>query len=100
VTAGYDHYNFIADTPTADPETRSAELFNLRGAIELNPALTTGPEFSAGISDYKENFHNDNRHFSAGWFADWKASEYISIRPRAGYVVYEFDSGGSGIPRI
>jgi opacity protein-like surface antigen len=94
VTASYDHYNFISDAPSADPETRSAELFNLRGGIEVNPALNTGPEFSAGITDYKENFHNDNRHFSAGWFADWKASEYISIRPRAGYVIYAFDSGG------
>jgi hypothetical protein len=94
LTAGYDHYNFISDTPTSDPETRSSELFNLRGAIEINAALNTGPEFSAGITDYEENFHNDNRHFSAGWFADWKASDYISVRPRAGYVLYAFDSGG------
>jgi hypothetical protein len=94
LTAGYDHFNFISDAASSDLETRSAELFNLRGSIEVNPALNTGPEFSAGVTDYKEDFHNDNRNFSAGWFAEWKASDSISIRPRGGYVLYTFDSGG------
>jgi opacity protein-like surface antigen len=95
LTVGYDHFNFVPGTSAAGQEGRSAELFNARGAIELNAALSTGPEISAGFTDYSEMFHNDNRHFSAGWFLDWKASEYVTIRPRGGYVLYAFDSGGA-----
>jgi hypothetical protein len=95
VTAGYDHHNFISDAEASDSESRATEMFNLSTSVELNPALKTGPEMSYAITDYEERFHNNNRNVSVGWFADWKASDYLSLRPRGGYVHYAFDEGGA-----
>lgn len=93
---GYDHQNSIATVSHFSYLDRSSESFFGRAVFQVSQSLTLGPEASGGLTDYDQHILNDSVNYSFGAFADWQMSQYITLKPRAGYVGYSFSPSGRG----
>ena len=95
LSIGYDHYDFLSSTERYDYLTRHSDSVIARATFLPQTALRWGLETSGALNDYDQHVLNDNRSYSFGAFLDWTVASQLSIQPRAGFVQYSFDSGGS-----
>jgi hypothetical protein len=93
---GYDHQNAIATVSQFSYLDRALENFYGRAVLQVSQSLSLGPEASGGLTDYRKHVLNDSVNYSVGAFADWQMSQYVSLKPRFGYVGYSFSPSGSG----
>ena len=95
VTAGYDHYTFIATNDLFDYLNRNAEEFT--GSIDFTVSNTTGVgvEGSFVHTYYDQNLLNDNDTYSVGAFLETQITSYLKLRVAGGYQDIEFDNSGA-----
>jgi hypothetical protein len=91
LTLGYDHENFVASSSQWEYVNHASELVLARAGFRLKPSITVGPEATGGFTSYDEQVLNNNQNYSIGAYADWRPGNYITIKPRAGYTLYDFD---------
>jgi opacity protein-like surface antigen len=94
VTAGYDHYNFVALNDDFEYLDRNADIFS--GSIGFTPSatMTVGLEGSAVDTYYDMNVLNDSWSYSAGLFLETQLSSNLKIRVAGGYQNIDFDNTG------
>jgi len=85
----YDYFRFVSSSDLFHND-RSSHLGVMGVGWRVHPSATIGLEFSANATEYDETFFNDNVGYSAGVYAQWQLTDYISIQPRAGYALYTF----------
>jgi hypothetical protein len=95
LTLGYDHYNFWATTQAWEYLDHSSELLYARATFAKYRRDRFGVELGGGITDYGQNVMNDNTHFSVGIFWDTAITDSVDLAMSVGYVVYQFDQGGT-----
>jgi len=91
LTLGYDHSTFVATTSDYEYLDRGAELPLGRIGYKVNAAVTAGVEATGSFNRYDDPVLNNSTGYSAGAYADWQVTEYLQVRPRAGYASYFFD---------
>jgi opacity protein-like surface antigen len=94
VTAGYDHYNFIALNNDFDYLDRNAEIFSGSIGFTPNATMTVGLEGSVVDTYYDRNVLNDSWTYSAGVFLETQLSSNLKIRVAGGYQAIDFDNTG------
>ena len=94
VTAGYDHYNFIALNDDFEYLDRNADIFS--GSIGFTPSatMTVGLEGSVVDTYYDMNVLNDSWSYSAGLFLETQLSSNLKVRIAGGYQAIDFDNTG------
>ena len=97
LTLGYDHLNYIMESSSLDYIDHSSEIVNFRPGLQVHPKLTVGLQGTASFTTYDQNILNDFNNYSAGVYADWHPSSFLSIQPRAGYTLYDFQQTSSFI---
>ena len=95
VELGYDFVKFISSDAQFEYLDRSTHQMLARFGVQVHPALTLGVEGTDSPTTYDRSFLNDNTGYSAGAYAEWQASEQLSIAPRAGYSLYTFTPNAS-----
>jgi hypothetical protein len=95
VTAGYDHYTFIATNDLFDYLNRNAEEFT--GSIDFTVSNTTGVGIEGSFvhTYYDQSLLNDNDTYSVGAFLETQITSYLKVRVAGGYQDIEFDDGGA-----
>jgi hypothetical protein len=91
---GYDFVRFISMTSASDHQSRRTHCFLTRVGAQVHPSIMIGAEATASPTGYDERLLNDNVGYSAGGYVQWRVSENINFRPRAGYVLYTFSDNG------
>jgi len=94
LSVGYAHANWISSTPQFAYLDRASELFFARAAFLPNPTTAVGIEATGSLTEYDQSFLNNSVGFSAGVFAEWKLTPKLQLKPRVGYVNYQFDTEG------
>ena len=94
LSLGYDHVNFIASSSTYDYLTRASDFALFRAAFQVHPSASVGIDVTGGPSEYDQPVLQNNFTYSLGGFAQWQATEHISLQPRGGYYSYDFSSLG------
>ena len=91
VTAGYDHYNFIAINERFSYLDRAADSF--AASISVAVSSTTGAGLEGALVDtrYCEDVHNDNWTYSAGGFVETQITSYLKLRVAGGYQMIDFE---------
>lgn len=101
--ADYGHQNWVSSTDRYAYLDRASELVNLRVGYQFSEALTAGPEATAALTRYDQEILHGSLGASLGAYADWRVTERITARLRAGAVAYDFDdpdaAGLTGDPR-
>jgi opacity protein-like surface antigen len=94
VTAGYDHYNFVALNDNFEYLDRNADIFS--GSIGFTPSstMTVGIEGSVVDTYYDQNVLNDSWSYSAGLFLETQLTSNLKIRVAGGYQAIDFDNTG------
>jgi hypothetical protein len=95
---GYDHQNYLSTSSVYDYRTYASEMVFGRAGFLIHPQLTAGLEGTAAFTSYDEKVLNDNDAYSAGLYADWKPSKYLSVQPRFGYTIYDFRKTSLVVP--
>lgn len=90
LTLGYDHLNYLMESSRFSYINHASELVDFRPGLKLNPRLTVGLEGTASFTTYEQRLLNNYNNYSGGVYADWRPSSVISIQPRAGYTLYDF----------
>ena len=94
VTAGYDHYNFIALNDDFEYLDRNAEIFSGSIGFTPNATMTIGVEGSVIDTYYDQNVLNDSWTYSAGLFLETQLTANLKVRVAGGYQAIEFDNTG------
>jgi opacity protein-like surface antigen len=94
VTAGYDHYNFVALNDDFEYLDRNAEIFSGSIGFTPNATMTVGIEGSVVDTYYDLNVMNDSWTYSAGVFLETQLSTNLKVRVAGGYQVIDFDNTG------
>jgi len=97
LTLGYDHLNYIMESSSLDYIDHSSEIVNFRPGLQVHPKLIVGLQGTASFTTYDQNILNDVNNYSGGVYADWHPSRFLSIQPRAGYTLYDFQQTSSFI---
>jgi hypothetical protein len=94
VTAGYDHYNFVALNNDFEYLDRNADIFS--GSIGFTPSstMTVGIEGSVVDTYYDQNVLNDSWSYSGGLFLETQLTSNLKIRVAGGYQAIDFDNTG------
>jgi hypothetical protein len=95
LSLGYDHFNFIPSTSTYEYLRRASDFALFRASFQVHPSASVGIEASGGPSKYSQLVLQNNFTYSLGAFAQWQATEHISLQPRGGYYNYSFSSLGA-----
>lgn len=92
VSAGYDHYTFIATNDDFSYLDRTAH--NLIGSVSfnINDASAIGVEGAYVLNRYEEDFLNDSDTFSIGGFFETQITNYLKFRIAGGYQMIDFDA--------
>jgi hypothetical protein len=94
LSLGYDHFNFIPSSSTYEYLRRASDFALFRAAFQVHPSANVGIEASGGPSEYNQPVLQNNFTYSLGAFAQWQATDHISLQPRGGYYAYNFSSLG------
>lgn len=94
LSAGYAHANWISSTAQFEYLNRASDLFFSRAAFLPNPTTAVGIEATGSFTEYAQSFLNNSVGLSAGVFAEWKLTTKVQLKPRVGYVDYQFDTTG------
>jgi hypothetical protein len=91
LTAEYGYHIFLTDDKNFEYLDRSANLFLFRAAFLPTRYVAFGAEATAAGTDYDQSTLLDSFSYSAGPYLEWRASPNVTIKPRAGYVTYDFE---------
>ena len=96
---GYDYQTFSSASSSPSKQmNRGSHNVVAQLGVNVHPDVTLGADASAGYTQYQEPILNDNLSISTGPFVHWRASEYVDVEVRAGYVQYTFyGSGATGM---
>lgn len=97
LTLGYDHQTVLATSSQFNEDNQSSELLSARLGLRVHPRITTGLEATASFTRYDQMMLNNNSSYSIGAYADIRPDESISIQPRAGYTLYDFQQSSTNI---
>lgn len=97
LSVGYDHVNVASIESTFNSQDRATEMFSARAAFLVHPEIQAGVEGTASFTAYDQATLNDNAGYSAGLFATWQPSSALTISPRGGFSLYQFDSSSTTI---
>jgi len=100
LTLGYDHQNYFSSSSQYQYTDRASELIVARGGFKVHPTVTAGVEATSSFTAYDQPVLNNNVAYSAGLYADWQPGHYVSVQPRFGYIVYDFDQTSRFIPAV
>jgi len=100
LTLGYDHQNFISSSKQFEYTDRATEVVSTRAGFRVHPQVTTGLEGSAAFTTYDQTVLNNNVGYNMGVYADWRPGHYLSIQPRVGYSIYNFDQTSHSIRAV
>lgn len=92
ISFGYDHENSISMVSSFSYLDHASENFFGRAALQFSPALTTGPEASAGLTAYNEPVLDDSLNYSFGGYLNWQPTSLFSSNVRFGYTAFSFTS--------
>jgi len=95
VSFGYDYSLNFSTSEAYSYQNQSSHYGYLRGAVLVQPGVSTGLETTFGISTYEQQVLNNNQQFSAGPFVNWQVSQHLQASLRGGYVNYTFDQTGA-----
>ncbi len=90
-TLGYDHQNTISGSSEFASQDHSTELPSTRIGYLINPTLSAGLEGTVAFTTYDQPVLNNNTMYSAGAYAMWHPGPALSVTPRGGYVIAQFD---------
>jgi hypothetical protein len=85
------------ESSSLDYIDHSSEIVNFRPGLQVHPKLIVGLQGTASFTTYDQNILNDFNNYSGGVYADWHPSRFLSIQPRAGYTLYDFQQTSSFI---
>jgi hypothetical protein len=88
LTLGYDHQDTESISGQFNQINGASEMIVARAAVQVHPKLAVGPEGSAAFMSYDEAVLNNYQTYSAGIFAEWRSGSYLTVKPRAGYVLF------------
>jgi hypothetical protein len=91
-TVGYDHITSLATSAQFDDTDDSVESAYTRLGYNWNPKITTGFEGTLAYTAYNQDVFNDNTSYSAGVYGTWSPDSALSIEPRVGYSIDQFDN--------
>jgi hypothetical protein len=94
LSLGYDRFDFFSTTGSSDPEARATDSIFARAPFRLGETVVLGPEAGVSWTHYREDYHSDHTSYSAGLFANWPVTEFLTLTPRAGVAYYDFSGGG------
>jgi predicted porin len=97
LSAGYDHQTVLATSSQFSQDNQNSELLTSRLGLRVHPQVTTGVEATAAFTKYDQNQLNDNNSYSFGVFADIRPDEALTISPRVGYTLYDFQQTSTNI---
>ncbi len=95
LTAGYDHFNYLALNSDYDYLDRSAEQFLASAVYQLAPRMFLGVEGTYAITDYDKGVQNNSTGGTIGAYFDITPTPYLRIIARGGYQHADFDNNGS-----
>src|SRR6476660_5642228 len=95
VTAGYDHYNFIATNDEFDYLNRNADMFTGSIGFTPNATMTIGVEGSYTNTYYEDMVLNDAESYSVGGFLETQITSNLRVRVAGGYQWINFDNTGT-----
>ncbi len=97
---GYDYVVFDSTSASGyNYLDRQSHNFLAQTEMQVHPAVNVGVELGGGLTDYDQDFLNDNLGLSGGAYVRWRVSEHIAVNGRGGYVRYSFsDNPGGGAP--
>ena len=87
---GYDHQNYISTSGEFEYRNYASEMVFGRGGFRVIPDLTLGVEGTGAFTKYEQRILNDNSAYSGGIYGDWRPGSCLSIQPRLGYTIYDF----------
>ena len=58
--------------------------------MKVHPKLTLGVEGTVSLTSYDQKVLNNNTGYSGGVYGDWRPGSFLSVHPRFGYSVYDF----------
>lgn len=97
VRVGYDHVDYIDLTSGTyfQPRDGSSELFYANAGYALQPEMTAGVEFGAGLINYSGGFGNGYTNlvnnavqWNWGGFYTWRLSDNMDLKLNSGYTVF------------
>ena len=88
--AGLSHDDFISTSHSFDYLDRGSEYLFLKGAWRFAENTQAGMELSAGETDYRLSLQSDNTSYSAGPYANWNITEFITANISGGPTIYRF----------
>ena len=92
ITAGYDHYNYIATTDEFQYLDRMAEELTGSIGFKVSDATLIGAEGNAVWTRYDENTLNDSETYAVGGFVETQITNNIRVRLAGGYQWIDFDN--------
>jgi hypothetical protein len=95
LTAGYDHFNYIALNDDYNYLNRSAEQFLASAVYQIMPRTFLGIEGTYAITDYDKGVQNDSTGGTIGLYFDITPTPYLRFIVRGGYQGADFDGNGS-----
>ena len=90
LTLGYDHQIYRTTTTQFDYTDNSGESILARAGVKVHPKLTLGVEGTVSLTSYDQKVLNNNTGYSGGVYGDWRPGSFLSVHPRFGYSVYDF----------
>ena len=95
LTAGYDHFNYIALNDDYNYLNRTAEQFLASAVYQIMPRTFLGIEGTYAITDYDKGVQNDSTGGTIGLYFDITPTPYLRLIARGGYQGADFDGNGS-----
>jgi hypothetical protein len=92
---GYDHFDYRSFDSQFDFLDRQEEQLYASASLRLSDALTAGLDVSGALINYRFNFNNNGRTWSAGPFVEATLSDYTTLRLSGGYQAMDFDANGT-----
>ena len=86
---GYDHQNTESLSGQFNEINGTTEMVVARAGWQRDPKLALGWESSVSIAQYDEAALNDHQTYSSGVYWEWRPGSYLTIKPRAGYVLFD-----------
>ncbi len=87
---GYDHENTMSTASQFQSQNSASDLIDGRVGWRFVPTATAGVEGTYSHTSYDQAILNNNSSYTAGLYGDWRPGNYFTVRPRVGYVLYEF----------
>ena len=90
LSLGYDHVINESVNSSFQSQDNSSEELVSRAGYTFSQGLTAGVEVTGTFTTYDQQILNNNDSYSFGVYGDWQPGDYLHVRPRVGYSLFEF----------